>query len=64
MTRRDRCYLVGRRAKRLEPPQAAIAWDELATLVENFGDRDMPKFDDLLKAIRTATIEGAQVPKH
>jgi hypothetical protein len=56
MTRRDRCYLFGRRAATLTPPQAAEAWYSLAEKVEGFGTMDVPKFNDLLIAIRVATV--------
>lgn len=48
LTRRDRCYLIGRRAFRLSPAQAAAAWFHFAGKVEALGDRDVPKFNDLL----------------
>jgi len=58
LTRRDRCYLLGRRASFLTGRKAAQAWRVLAHKVEAMGDMDMPKFMDLLVAIRTATIIG------
>ncbi len=58
--RRDRCYFVGRRAHTLSPPQAAEAWYLLAERVEALGDRDLPKYRDLITAIRDATIHGCQ----
>jgi hypothetical protein len=57
-TRRDLCYLVGVRASQLSPSQAAAAWKSLANLIENLGERDVPKFYDLLRRIRVATIDG------
>jgi len=57
-TRRDRCYLFGRRAFRLNPRQAATAWASLAQAVENLGSKDVPKFNDLLNGFRKATLEG------
>lgn len=56
MTRRDYCYAVGVRAHRLRPNQAAEAWYFLATRLEALGDKDIPKFWDLLAAIRAGTI--------
>ena len=56
LTRRDRCDLIGRRASLLTPPQAAQAWFRLAEKVELMGEMDVPKFNDLLIAIRVATI--------
>lgn len=60
MTRRDLCYLVGKRAFKLHPNQAAAAWYRFATLVEGFGERDIPKFRDLLGAMRHSTIKAAR----
>lgn len=54
-TRRDRCLLFGRRAARLTPTQAYKAWWKLAEKLKEFGDKDVPKFNDLLIAIDTAT---------
>jgi hypothetical protein len=56
LTRRDRCYLFGRRAAKLAPAEAAIAWRVLAGRVEAMGDMDVPKFNDLLISIRVATV--------
>jgi hypothetical protein len=60
MPRRDRCYLVGRRAARLDRDQAAAAWWTLAGRLEEMGALDVPKFKVLLHAIRAATITGAR----
>lgn len=58
MTRRDRCYLIGRRAAKLNDEQAAKAWKFLASRLDKLGDKDVPKFTDLLVAIRMATLAG------
>jgi hypothetical protein len=58
LTRRDRCYLFGRRAVRLTPPQAAEAWYALAEKVEAMGEKDVPKFNDVLIAFRVATVRS------
>lgn len=59
MTRRDLCHLVGKRAQRLTPPQAAEAWYKLADKLEDdLSMKDIPKFLDLLVSIRVATIVG------
>lgn len=55
-TRRDMCYLVGRRAGRLNTVQAAQAWAFLARNMERMGELDVPKFSDLITTIRAATI--------
>jgi transcriptional regulator GlxA family with amidase domain len=58
MTRRDMCYFIGKRAGLLSTRDAAVAWRNLARVVEGFGEKDVPKFIDLLMAIRRATIAG------
>lgn len=58
LARRDQCFVVGNRAVRLNDIEAAAAWRELATRLGEMGDRDMPKFADLLGAIRAATIHA------
>lgn len=58
--RRERCYVVSKRARLLEGRNAARAWMELAIILDRLSDKDVPKFDDLLKAIRTATIKGVK----
>lgn len=63
MTRRDRCHLVGVRAERLNAIQSGYAWNVLAGLLQAMGERDVPKFDDVMSAIRAATIEGASLAK-
>jgi hypothetical protein len=56
LTRRDRCYVCGGRALRLTPLQAANAWYSLSEQIVAMGDKDVPKFNDLLIAFRAATI--------
>jgi hypothetical protein len=61
LTRRDRCYLVGRRAQRLNPAEAAAAWAFLANKVEAMGDLDVPKFIDLFCAFHAAAITAKRI---
>jgi hypothetical protein len=63
MTRRDMCYFIGKRAGKLNPAQAAKAWEIMARRVEGMGEMDVPKFLNLLVAIRSATIAAKQVLK-
>lgn len=56
--RRDRCYFVGKRASLLDGRAAMFAWYRMAAMVEGLGEKDLPKFNDLLSAIRNATICG------
>lgn len=58
MTRRDMCYFIGKRATRFRGRRAEIAWNLLAARVESFGEKDIPKFKDLLRAVRWATIKS------
>jgi hypothetical protein len=58
LTRRDRCYLFGRRAQKMTPPQAAAAWFHLAERIESLGSLDVPKFNDLLIAFRVSTVRA------
>lgn len=64
MTRRDQCYFVGRRARTCSIAQSAAAWLNLATRLEEMGEKDLPKFCDLLSAIRRATITGKMIQPH
>jgi predicted nucleic acid-binding protein len=54
LTRRDRCFAIGRAAQRLTPEQAAEAWNRLGRKLEEMGELDVPKFNDLLIAIEVA----------
>lgn len=64
MNRRDRCYVVGRRASKIEGRRAAKAWESLARQLEAMGDKDVPKFYDLLVAIRAANLVAVRlIPK-
>ncbi len=56
MNRRDKCHLTGKRAGRLSGRAAAAAWYLMAGGLEDLGQKDMPKFADLLAQIRGATI--------
>ena len=58
MTRRDQCYVVGRRAQTLNATEAALAWKALGIQIEDLGKKDMPKYFDLIRAVRAATICG------
>ncbi len=61
MTRRDRCHLTAKRAQKLTRGESAYAWFVVAAHLEALGDPErtahqVPKFKDLLRAIRKATI--------
>lgn len=65
LTRRDNCFLVGKRAQTLEPNQASAAWYHLGSLLEQMGSFDLPKFRHLIRAIRITTIRGKRLdPTH
>jgi len=56
--RRDQCHYVGKRALRLTKAQAACAWEIMAIFIEDLGEKDLPKYRDLITAVRMATIIG------
>lgn len=58
MRRRDMCYFIGLRAGKLTTAQAAQAWSFLSRHLDRLGERDVPKFIDLLAGIRAATIHA------
>lgn len=59
MTRRDKCYFIARRMKKLNTEQAALAWNALAhKLEDDLSVMDLPKFRHLLKSVRLATMVG------
>lgn len=58
LIRRDLCGIVGERAAKLSDRQAARAWRNLAKELEALCEKDIPKFRDLLSAVRRSTIQG------
>jgi hypothetical protein len=62
LTRRDHIYLTGLRAEKLTPKQAATAWHSMALRLEELGKKDIPKYRDVITAIRLATIDGKTDP--
>jgi len=60
--RRDRLYLISKRMQLLDPRQAAAAWYHLAGELEAQGTLDMPKFKNIVRSIRAATIQGRTTP--
>jgi hypothetical protein len=56
--RRDRCFLAARRAARLTDHEAQIAWRALVNHLEELSEKDVPKFNDLFRAIRRATTKA------
>jgi hypothetical protein len=54
--RRDTCYELGICADGLTDAQAAVAWRSLAGSLERMGEKDVPKFLDLLASINAAVI--------
>lgn len=57
-TRRDRCYLIARRMRRLSLKQAGFAWHHLAEHIERMGSLDVPKFNDLLIATHVSAMRA------
>lgn len=60
LPRRDHLWVVAQRCRRVESP--ADAWAELIAQLEELSDRDLPKYRDLVDAIRAATIAGRRKP--
>jgi hypothetical protein len=56
--RRDLCGAVARRMSKLDARQAAWAWHELSIHIEQLELKDIPKFWDLLFAMRACTFFG------
>ncbi len=52
------CELVGRRMSKLGMMAAANAWYDLGVYVESLADKDIPKFVDLITAMRAFTIRS------
>lgn len=68
-TRRDLCYVLGRRTAKMDLWSAGHAWLELADFLEGMGEpssahyKHLPKFHDLINAIRTAQLRGIRKGK-
>lgn len=58
MTRRDKCHLVGLRMMGLTHDQSSIAWKILSHKVCLLGEADIPKYKDLIHALRVATTKA------
>lgn len=58
--RRDLCVRIGLRMGVLSDAQSIRAWRSLAIQIEALGDKDIPKFRDLVKAIYTARIKAVR----
>lgn len=58
VTRRDRLHAAAMRAIKLDQEQAAIAWYAMVGDIELLGLRDLPKFEDVYRAFRRATIHA------
>jgi hypothetical protein len=64
MTRRDQCLVVGRRASKIENiAVAANAWSRLADKLIAMGDMDVPKFRQLLYAIRRSHLDAEKTAR-
>ncbi len=64
LTRRDLCFLVGKRAAKLSREESANAWQFLSGWVESLGDADVPKFTNLIDGMRQATIVARHSEKN
>lgn len=66
LPRRDQVYLVGRRMMKMRPSQRLMAWELLALRLQVMGSEEqygLPKYRDLVKAIRLSTIYAKNIPK-
>lgn len=57
------CELVGRRMQKMGTMASANAWNELGRHLESLGDCDIPKFIDLITAMRAFTIRYSAIAK-
>ena len=58
MTRRDKCFVLGRRLQKTDPDIGARAWKYLGITLECMQHRDMIKFADIMEAIRKAQLDA------
>lgn len=56
--RRSIIGCVARRMKTLQLSQAGRAWHSLADELEAMEQKDVPKYADIVRAMRSATIKG------
>lgn len=58
VTRRDKLFCAANRMAKLPTLDAGHAWFCLAERLHALSEKDIPKFDDLYRAIRGATVEA------
>lgn len=63
LRRRDECYLVGLRASKIRGAAAAVAWHLMADHLMALDTKDVPKYKDVLNAVRQATIKVREIQK-
>jgi len=61
MNRRDRIYLVAKRGMLLPLSEKASAWNILMDLLDHLSGRQMPKYREVITAIRKAQISARAV---
>lgn len=61
MTRRDKVYLLAKRGMLLPYNEKASAWNILMDLLDRVGEKQMPKFKDIIWAVRSAQIQTRKV---
>jgi hypothetical protein len=61
MTRRDKCFKSGTRMIGLNGNQGAYAWFRLAGKLIALGDKDVPKFKDLMEAMEKSIKEARKL---
>lgn len=63
LTRRDRCELLARRMTTLNDEQRGLAWASLTLSLFTMAEMDIPKFENLYRAIRLSIIGAKTAAK-
>lgn len=61
MPRRDQCWFIGRRMNRLHVNQAAFAWFALASRLEQLGEKDVPRYRDIIVTLRAIQLRARKL---
>lgn len=61
MNRRDRLYCIAKRGMLLPLSEKASAWNILMDLLDHLSERQLPKYRDVITAIRKAQISTRTV---
>jgi len=61
MNRRDRLYFLAKRGMLLPLSEKASAWNILMDLLDHLSGRQMPKYREIITAIRKAQVSARMV---